>query len=91
MKSLGIGSGNVKVNFQVNEFKRVKKKELNSNTSSFKISKLSHHIVENIMKEVAEKQLWSFEIKLNKEETYCDPYIMDVNLAKKGHQGHNNF
>jgi hypothetical protein len=43
------------------------------------------------MKEVAEKQLWSFEIKLNKEETYCDPYIMDVNLAKKGHQGHNNF
>lgn len=91
MKSLGIGSGNVKVNFQVNEFERVKKKELNSNTSSFKISKLSHHIVENIMKEVAEKQLWSFEIKLNKEETYCDPYIMDVNLAKKGHQGHNNF
>jgi hypothetical protein len=57
VKSLGIGSGNVKVNFQVNEFKRVKKKELNSNTSSFKISKLSHHIVENIMKEVAEKQL----------------------------------
>lgn len=39
------------------------------------------------MKEVAEKQLWSFEIKLNKEETYCDPYIMDVNLAKKGIRG----
>lgn len=88
---MGIGSGNVKVNFQVNEFKRVQKKKLNLNTSSFKISKLSHHIVENIVKEVAKKQLWSFEIKLNKEETYCDPCIMDVNLEKNGHQEHNNF
>jgi len=62
-----------------------KRKKLNFNTSSFKISKLSHHIIENIVKEIAKKQLWFFEIKLNKEETYCDPCIMDVNLAKNGH------
>ncbi|CAK7346920.1 unnamed protein product [Dovyalis caffra] len=51
--------------------------------TSFEISKSAHCAEDNVAQEGDEKQLCSFDIKLEKEEAHCDASALDVNLANK--------